>query len=257
MTQPRPLPRALTADDVVAIARSFSDAPSVEALAAKTQEVIQTLGFMGYTFAILRRVKSVYLHARLIHSWPVTVQAEFEQPELFNHDPVILRSRQAVEPFVWDFSVYDPERADHAQILAFRKRLGVAGGVTVPIIEAFQGRSVLFLSGVDFDTSAHSLLCLRLIGQHLAACFNALKMGHEEEDKPGGVFRSEGELSPREREVCGWIAFGKSSRDVAGIMKISEHTVNEHIASAMAKLKASNRTEAVMRALLTNQIDLR
>ncbi len=56
--------------------------------------------------------------------------------------------------------------------------------------------------------------------------------------------------------MFGWIAFGKSSRDVAGIMSISEHTVNDYIASVMTKLQASNRTEAVLRALLTNQIDL-
>ncbi|MGL4438546.1 MAG: LuxR C-terminal-related transcriptional regulator [Bosea sp. (in: a-proteobacteria)] len=40
------------------------------------------------------------------------------------------------------------------------------------------------------------------------------------------------------------------------ILEISEHTVNDYIASGVAKLNASNRTEAVLRALLTNQIDL-
>jgi DNA-binding CsgD family transcriptional regulator len=63
-------------------------------------------------------------------------------------------------------------------------------------------------------------------------------------------------LSVRERQVFGWLAFGKTSWDVSVIMSISEHTVNEYIASGVQKLKASNRTEAVMRALLTNQIDL-
>jgi DNA-binding CsgD family transcriptional regulator len=56
--------------------------------------------------------------------------------------------------------------------------------------------------------------------------------------------------------VLGWIAFGKSSREAAIIMGISEHTVNDYIASAITKLGASNRTEAVMRAVLTGQIDL-
>ncbi len=56
--------------------------------------------------------------------------------------------------------------------------------------------------------------------------------------------------------LFGWIAFGKSSREVAQIMAISEHTVNDYIASVMTKLNASNRTDAVLRALLTNQIDL-
>ncbi|MBX9646319.1 MAG: helix-turn-helix transcriptional regulator [Xanthobacteraceae bacterium] len=63
-------------------------------------------------------------------------------------------------------------------------------------------------------------------------------------------------LSPREAETVSWIALGKSSWETGKVLGISEHTVNDHIESAIRKLRAKNRTEAVTIALLTHQIDL-
>ena len=56
-------------------------------------------------------------------------------------------------------------------------------------------------------------------------------------------------LSVREREVLGHVREGRTNKDVAGILGISEHTVNLHVKSILSKLGASSRTEAVMLAL--------
>ena len=60
---------------------------------------------------------------------------------------------------------------------------------------------------------------------------------------------SGGGLSVREREVLGHVRDGHTNKDVAGILGISEHTVNLHVKSILNKLAASSRTEAVMLAL--------
>lgn len=134
--------------------------------------------------------------------------------------------------------------------------VGIAGDICVPVSEAFQGRSVLYLSGRGFDTSAKTILALQLLAEHFAVRTYSLG-GHEERGGKQTSHQLEsGELSPREREVAAWLAFGKSSREVATIMAISEHTVNHDITSCVTKLHASNRTEAVLRTLLTNQMDL-
>jgi DNA-binding CsgD family transcriptional regulator len=247
----------LRADDVVDLAHMFCNARSHDELRDRTLSALRPFGFMGFTFAVIRRVKSVFLHARIFSTWPSPTQTSFEQHKLFDVDPVILRSRTAREPFAWDLSIYDESKETHRQLLALRRELEVEGGVCLPVFEAFSGRSVLFLSGAGFDVSARSLLSLQLLAEHLSNRSNALSLpDHDDAAEANRFFRSGGELSPRERQVFGWIAFGKSSRDVASIMSLSEHTVNDYIASVMAKLKASNRTEAVLRALLTNQIDL-
>jgi hypothetical protein len=95
--------------------------------------------------------------------------------------------------------------------------VGVAGGICVPVSEAFQGRSVLYLSGRGFGTSAETILALQFLAEHFAARAWALG-GHDERGgKQASQQRNSGELSPRERAVVGWLAFGKSSREVAMI----------------------------------------
>jgi len=52
-------------------------------------------------------------------------------------------------------------------------------------------------------------------------------------------------LSPRERQVLGLIARGKSAKGIGLILKISPRTVNVHSASIIRKLGAENRLQAV------------
>ena len=56
-------------------------------------------------------------------------------------------------------------------------------------------------------------------------------------------------LSEREREVLNLMAEGLSNKLIAQSLEISEHTVKTHVASILAKLGASSRTEAVSQAV--------
>ncbi|WP_448811166.1 helix-turn-helix transcriptional regulator [Agromyces bauzanensis] len=53
-------------------------------------------------------------------------------------------------------------------------------------------------------------------------------------------------LTAREREVIGLIAEGRSNRDIAARLVISEHTVANHVRSILMKIGAENRTQAAM-----------
>jgi DNA-binding CsgD family transcriptional regulator len=55
-------------------------------------------------------------------------------------------------------------------------------------------------------------------------------------------------LSAREVECLRWSAAGKSSDEIAIILDISTHTVVSYLKSAMRKLEAVNRMQAVARA---------
>jgi DNA-binding CsgD family transcriptional regulator len=57
------------------------------------------------------------------------------------------------------------------------------------------------------------------------------------------------DLSGRERDCLARIAQGASSKSIARQLALSVHTVNEYIASAMRKLQASSRSEAVATAI--------
>lgn len=56
-------------------------------------------------------------------------------------------------------------------------------------------------------------------------------------------------LTPRETEVLKAVAGGQTNKAIALTLGISEHTVKFHLGSAMAKLNASSRAEAVAIAM--------
>lgn len=57
------------------------------------------------------------------------------------------------------------------------------------------------------------------------------------------------DLSPREREVLSLVARGKSNKEIAASLDISEATVKCHVSVILRRLDASDRTQAVVVAL--------
>lgn len=56
-------------------------------------------------------------------------------------------------------------------------------------------------------------------------------------------------ISPRESEVLALLAKGATTADIANALTISENTVKTHVSRILKKLDASNRAEAVARAV--------
>lgn len=64
------------------------------------------------------------------------------------------------------------------------------------------------------------------------------------------------ELTPREVEVLHQLATGRANKEIADVLKISEHTVKDHLKSILGKLHVADRTEAVTVALQRGIIHL-
>jgi len=56
-------------------------------------------------------------------------------------------------------------------------------------------------------------------------------------------------ITAREIEVLHALKSGRTSREIAGVLGISERTVKFHTSNILRKLKVKNRIEAVVRAL--------
>ncbi|HSR68609.1 MAG TPA: helix-turn-helix transcriptional regulator [Acidobacteriota bacterium] len=74
----------------------------------------------------------------------------------------------------------------------------------------------------------------------LFACLSDLSFQREQLN----VMRSL-KLTPRELEVLGHVARGRSNEEISGSLCVSRHTVRRHIHKILRKLKVRNRTEAV------------
>jgi DNA-binding CsgD family transcriptional regulator len=62
-------------------------------------------------------------------------------------------------------------------------------------------------------------------------------------------------LSDRERQCLVWTSAGKTSLEIGTILGLSEHTVNQYIASSSQKLGAVNRAHAVAKAMRRGLIE--
>jgi NarL family two-component system response regulator LiaR len=62
-------------------------------------------------------------------------------------------------------------------------------------------------------------------------------------------------LTPRERDVLAALAQGRSNRDIARVLRISEETVKSHVSSVLGKLGLADRTQAAVYALRHGVVD--
>jgi len=78
----------------------------------------------------------------------------------------------------------------------------------------------------------------------------------EEVFHPEGKPLTEAPLTRREVDVLQVLAKGKSNRDIAGELSISETTVRTHVSNILGKLHLASRTEAALYALKEGMADL-
>lgn len=63
-------------------------------------------------------------------------------------------------------------------------------------------------------------------------------------------------LTGRELEVLRGLGEGRTDREIAQALGVSEKTVHHHVGTLLAKLSARNRTHAVVQALRLGLIDI-
>jgi two-component system nitrate/nitrite response regulator NarL len=66
-----------------------------------------------------------------------------------------------------------------------------------------------------------------------------------EQQRPRIERREHEPLTPREREVLGWMATGRCNKEIGRRLRISVQTVKNHVHSILAKLGAGRRREAL------------
>ncbi|MCX5587642.1 response regulator [Streptomyces erythrochromogenes] len=69
------------------------------------------------------------------------------------------------------------------------------------------------------------------------------------QDGQGSTAGRPGSLTDREREVLGLIADGRSNREIARALVLSEKTVKTHVSNILMKLDLSDRTQAALWAV--------
>ena len=111
-------------------------------------------------------------------------------------------------------------------------------------------------AGEALAAGARALLLRGAPGGRIAAAIGAVAHGLAAQDaalapallRAPPVARAGSDLTPREAEVLAELAEGRSNKEIARALGISERTAKFHVESILAKLGADGRAEAIVLA---------
>ena len=216
---------------------------------AKTKEAIiehlsNYLLFYGFkTFAISQLANPAQrpLDTRIaIATWPKEyLELRASEPDEL-HDPIIREAWRCDKPFRWSQAYARAGKKGKAMMDRARD-FGLCDGLVFPIRSLDSMPGGVSLAGETQQLSDQDVRLLHLVSIH---AYDRLEYLNGPGIKPLQV-----ELSPRELEVVNWLAGGKTHRDIAVILKLSEKTVEKYSAAAREKLEALNSAHAVNNAI--------
>lgn len=115
-------------------------------------------------------------------------------------------------------------------------------GISIPIREPGVG-DAMFSINFECEDRHWAEVRQKLVGSvHLFAYYYHQRMKSVVSAR---TVAAEFDLSPREREVLLWAAEGKTARETAQLLSLSESAVNLYSARAMTKLRARTKAQAV------------
>lgn len=185
----------------------------------------------------------------VVTNWPDDFIREYDCLNLLVNSPVFAAVRRSVKPLVWELDGTSQRRKgpDRIKALALFRSHGFLRGIYIPVHDKKGNRGALSLSGDRPPPDLAEIGQLALMAIHLFDRIGEIAGA----DKPP----VEVKLSDRERQCLVWIAAGKTSSEIASILGLSEHTVNQYIATCCQKLGTVNRAQAVAQAIRQKIID--
>jgi DNA-binding NarL/FixJ family response regulator len=119
-----------------------------------------------------------------------------------------------------------------------------AGGPSGPSLALQAGAAGFLYKDVDPDALVRAIRSVFDGNTVLAPGAAGLVAG-----RPGGDVRGIGALTRREREVLAQLAEGRSNREIARALRVTEKTVKTHVSSLLGKLGVADRTQAALLAV--------
>lgn len=205
-----------------------------------------SIGIEKMLFALVQNrfagIESAYLHSNYPSSW----RKIYDDKNLFHFDPTVAHCFANSNPLIWNNSTFTTQR----QKVLYEEAAvyGITSGVTLPIhgIHGEVGMLTVvadLASGARIDnTITHLLPQLALLRDFVTESSRKFVGG-------GRSKKQSAELTARELECLKWTMAGKTSWETAQILKISEATVNFHLANTRRKLNVTTRRQAIVKAI--------
>lgn len=210
---------------------------------------IKTLEFEYCSYGFRFPVLDSGPRTLILNNYPKAWEKRYIDAHYLDVDPTVLHGARSQTPLLWNKKLYEmaPQFWDEARSFGLRHGwcqssldgVGIGGMISL-------SRSAGRLTKKEL---AHKEMQMRWL-THVA------HMSFSRVLDPRQFFSLSHSLTPREIEVLKWSAEGKSSQEVADILKISKYTVDFHVRNAIVKLRVTNKIAAVVRAALLGLLNL-
>jgi len=187
----------------------------------------------------------------ILNGLPAAYSEHYARENFYPDDPVAARCRRSTDPFEWSEASFDATAWPRAaEVMNTAADFGLRQGYCVPIKRGNGLQACVTLAGERPDLGSRAKRAIHLISIY------AYKKAVSVLGPLQGRRSDPRLLTSREREVLIWSAQGKSSWEISVILGVSERTVNWFIANASRKLDAVNRTQAVVNAIRSGEIEI-
>lgn len=204
-----------------------------------------SLGRFGFENFILTGLPNPHQRAErmvLARKWPQGWFEIYIKENYVAFDPVVRLCRNSVNPFDWNEAPYNSDTEPRAnEVMNRAVDFRMSNGFCIPIHGLTGYEACVSLGGVSLDLSPRTKPAIHLIGMYAFERIRQLVSSVDQNRLD--------RLTARERDVLTWTALGKTSSEIAEILNLSKRTIDEYSVRATRKLRAQNKTHAVVKAL--------
>lgn len=177
----------------------------------------------------------------------------YTKQELFSIDPIVLRGMTQSPPIMWAEEMVRQEidrKGKGMYVMHLARTMGLKDGITFPWHGANGHVGLLSFITREFRGEHQWLMTVPVLSMISLHIFDAVARVCLSDLSPDDT------LSFRELEVCQWAAEGKQTSDIAKILNITPRTVAFHFSNIIRKLGASNKSQAISRAIMQGVVRL-
>jgi len=216
-------------------------------------EIGHSMGFEKTLLAIVPRPGMKLDQAFLCSNYDQRWRADYDKQGLAYIDPTVSHCLTQNVPLIWSPNIF--RTTAQKQMYEEACGYGLRSGVTLPIHGAKGELGILcFVNDSKPGKQFQRDLAFKLPGISLLRdiAFDTVLpfVVSDPGSKPTPV------LTHREIECLKWVAIGKTSWEISGILKCTAATVNFHMTNIRRKFEVGSRHEAVIMALRHGLIDL-
>ena len=222
---------------------------TTEAVAEGMARIISRFGFQGlFIGGHKAHPRLTFNELLLATKCPPEFQRVYHENGYIRVDPTLKRALGSPEAFDFTTASYGEKDGERVpEIMSLLEDFGFSRGLVIPIYTRDGYEAAVGLVGDELDLSVESKPNILLMAHYAYERLCQLASG-------GRPVRPS--LTLREREVLAWSAQGKSAWEIGEILNLAKRKVDEHAKTAMRKLGARTRTQAVAIAIRERLSDL-